>query len=129
MSQFLPIFSPYRSAQASQNLDAPRYASTFLPSLFQPPLIDMIILKVLLLLEELGEADDGAVDQQPTDDRHDHGWNLDKSAVCEEYREGNAHNNQEPCGEPSKVNPCARVALDEVVRVRASPGYPIRHGR
>ncbi len=45
-------------------------------------------LKVLLLLEELSEADDGAVYQQPSNDGHNHRWDLDECAVSEEDRKG-----------------------------------------
>lgn len=40
------------------------------------------ILEILLLLEELGEADDGAIYQQTPDNRHDHGGDLDQARVC-----------------------------------------------
>ncbi len=44
-------------------------------------------LELLLLLEEHGEADDGAVDQETADDRHEHGWDLNETRVCEDDRE------------------------------------------
>ena len=44
-------------------------------------------LKLLLLLEEHREADDGAVDQETANDRHEHGWDLNEARVCEDDRE------------------------------------------
>jgi hypothetical protein len=38
--------------------------------------------EVLLLLEELGEANDGAVNEQAPDDRHGHGGHRDEGTVC-----------------------------------------------
>lgn len=38
-------------------------------------------LELLLLLEEHAKADDGAVDQEPTDDGHDHGLHRDDATV------------------------------------------------
>ena len=44
-------------------------------------------LEFLLLLEEHGEAHDGAVDQESTDDRHHHSADLDDLRVSENNRE------------------------------------------
>lgn len=48
-------------------------------------------LELLFFSEEHGEADDGCVDEQTADYRHNHGWNLDQGAVGED--------NGESCGE------------------------------
>lgn len=46
------------------------------------------MLKVLLFLEEHGEAYDGTIYQQPPNDRHDHGGVLNERAVGKQCREG-----------------------------------------
>ena len=40
------------------------------------------LLEVLLLLEELCKANDGAVDEQAPNDRHGHGGRRDEGTVC-----------------------------------------------
>lgn len=42
------------------------------------------LLKLLLFSEKHGETDDGAVDEEAADYGHDHGWDLDEGAVCED---------------------------------------------
>ena len=42
--------------------------------------------KFLLFLEEHREANNSSVDQQTTENRHDHGGELDLSAVCKNDR-------------------------------------------
>ena len=44
-------------------------------------------LKVLLLPEEHGKADDGAVDQQAANNGHDHGLSPDQLAMREHDRQ------------------------------------------
>jgi hypothetical protein len=43
----------------------------------------IIHLKVLLLLEKHGEADDRSVDEETTENGHDHGLENDDAAVCQ----------------------------------------------
>ena len=42
-------------------------------------------LELLLLSEEHGEADDGAVDEQTADNAHDHSLNTNLLGVCQHY--------------------------------------------
>jgi hypothetical protein len=42
-------------------------------------------LELLLLSEEHGEADDGAVDEQTTNNAHDHRLNANLLGVCQHY--------------------------------------------
>lgn len=44
-------------------------------------------LEVLLLLKELGEADDGTVNKQAAYNRHGHRWYLYQRTVRQEHRE------------------------------------------
>lgn len=61
-----------------------------LPRLFIHEVIKFpfLSLKLLLLLEEHAEADDGPVDQKAAGDGHDHGFDSDQIGVREDNREG-----------------------------------------
>jgi hypothetical protein len=45
--------------------------------------LDGLSSEVLLLLEELCEANNSAVDKEASDDRHGHGWHRNEGTVCE----------------------------------------------
>jgi hypothetical protein len=50
------------------------------------PFYKATTLKLLLLLEEHAEADDGAVNEKPTHHRHNHGTDFDEARVREDDR-------------------------------------------
>jgi hypothetical protein len=49
--------------------------------------VSLLGLEVFGLLEEHGEGDDGAVNEQAADDGHYHSWHLDDAAMGQHGRE------------------------------------------
>lgn len=71
----------------STNSMVPLISTSFSPSHTNASVAstsNLDILKLLLLLEEHSEGDDGAVDEEATDDGHYHGWNGDYCGVCKD---------------------------------------------
>lgn len=114
------------------------------------------ILKLLLLLEESSKADNSPVNQQPSNNGHDHGGVSDDAGMREQYRQSyfslivsmetpnlnffagcvfvsnrhtNTHDYQESGAESTQIQNRRPRALDEVVWVRAVAAYPVGHRR
>jgi len=83
--------------------------------------------KFLLLLEEHAEADYGAVDEQATDDAHDHGAHVNHLRVSEDGGKGDTHDHEEARDEAPQVEDRISRALDEVVRVGHAGADPVRY--
>jgi hypothetical protein len=85
-------------------------------------------LKLLFLLEEETEADDGAVDEQAAYYGHDHGLDVDDAGMRKDNRQGNAHDNKEASQEPAEVENGSAGALDKVIGVGALAADPVGDG-
>lgn len=127
---------------------------------FQPPIHPIIHSttplshqsELLLLLKKHRKADNSSINQQPTNDGHDHSRHGNDARVREDNREGCAsshyqlplfraqgrlrqkkkhtqpHNHQKPRAEAAQIQHRRARALDKVIRVRAVAADPVGHG-
>jgi hypothetical protein len=84
-----------------------------------------VVLEFLLFLKEHTEADDGSVNQQATNHRHDHSLDLNQIGVSENDGKGNAHDNKETGKEAAEIQDGGAGALYKVIGVGAAAADPV----
>lgn len=58
-------------------------------------------------MEKGAEGNDGGVDQEPAQKRHDHGWNTNNGVMSQHNRQRNSTKHEESCKEATKINDSA----------------------
>jgi len=110
-------------------------------------------LELLLLPEEHGEADDGAVDEQAADDAHDHCLDANLLSVCQHYgksceigvsthvldpksalceaksKHTHSHDHEKSSQESAQFHNAAASRVHEVIVRLRFAAYPVRHRR
>lgn len=108
-------------------------------------------LELLLFSEEHGKAYDSAVNEQPADNAHDHGFDadllrvrkyngksctrplaivtpFDSMTLPKVQQRTNSHNNQETRQESPKLHNAVAPRIHEIVIILRFAAYPVGHG-